>query len=316
MMRRALLGSILFSLSAAGLGVFGGCGDDSATGGGGAGAGGDAPTGSCAEAHPTCTVLHQKGDGTAMYSLNAVGFEVEEELGAAALPDVFVVSPKTNGPVMAGSVKLSGMKGLVVTFLSTDAVTDLLDYDGRIPGTLYVGTSGRVIIDEGIDYGSQYQGRVTGSVESVFLEELDDKNQVLPGGRCLCLESGTFDSGGRDIACEAPASAPTGACFADWQTVGHDCDPFTNDGCMAGELCDFNGGYFTCYPVEGTEGEVCAACDNINGPHCLLGSTCDSNNDVGKCSRFCCTDADCGTGGACVALGIGGVTNIGVCLTQ
>lgn len=295
------------------LAISGGCGDDTGPGGGGgAGSGGGAS--GCAQAHPECTALHQKGDGKTLYSANGLGFEVDEQLGEAALPDVVVVSPQTNGTVKTGTTKLIGMDGLVVSFVSVDAVTDLINYDGRVPGPLYVGTSGTATIDQGIDYGSQFQARVAGTLANVVYQELDDNYDVIEGGKCLCLDSGTFDAADRDIACGAPAAAPSGSCF-DWQMLGHDCSPFTNEGCMPGEICDF-GGYFKCYPLDGSEVDVCATCNNDTGPHCLQGATCDGNNDDGKCTRFCCTDADCGTGGSCVAYAIGGATNLGICLTQ
>lgn len=77
------------------------------------------------------------------------------------------------------------------------------------------------------------------------------------------------------------------------------CNPVTNGGCLNGAGCDlgaemppFN---FTCYPPPFGAG-LCEACEpgSVNGPFCDPTLTCVRATKT--CARFCCTDADCGSG--------------------
>lgn len=108
--------------------------------------------------------------------------------------------------------------------------------------------------------------------------------------------------------CDAPAIAPSGgACVA----LGGDvaCNPVTNAGCSAaiGEACDGDINGFRCYPPPNDK-IMCQAC--TVGERCGAGMTCV---DPGICVRYCCSDADCGSG-ACnenkVPIGKGAV---GIC---
>lgn len=93
--------------------------------------------------------------------------------------------------------------------------------------------------------------------------------------------------------CAAKASSANGACVP--QGGENACNPVTNASCDSdvGEACDAKeGGGFTCYPKTDTAGELCAACDISKGSFCAAGMRCFK----GKCARYCCTDADCGSG--------------------
>jgi hypothetical protein len=293
------------------------CGDDGTTGSGGAGAGGD--TGSGGGGPAECKVITQADTASTLSSVFGVGFPYAPS-AAGPEPEIITVSPAFVGAFSAGSYELTGPDvgpaGGVVVFASEDAVTQLIGRDpAAMDGRLFAGTAGVAKIDVAPSYGTQFQGRVKGTLSKVVLRELDDALTVIDGGECLYLASAEFDAGGADAACNAPtdpASAPSGgACIADYLALGHDCNPVTNDGCMAGETCDLNGN-FKCAALAGGEAALCGACDNANSQYCGLGMTCDSYGDTGKCFRYCCTDADCGTGNTCIAYG---ALYVGVCMT-
>ena len=63
---------------------------------------------------------------------------------------------------------------------------------------------------------------------------------------------------------------------------------------------------FVCFDPPNTE-DLCAACNNMNGPFCLPGNTCANN----VCARYCCDDSECGSG-TCDKSFFGGV-GLGVC---
>lgn len=101
------------------------------------------------------------------------------------------------------------------------------------------------------------------------------------------------------------------------------CNPVTNAGCAPdGSQCDLvNPGMFVCFPPFGTPGALCAACDNLKGPFCGPGLRCHPTSHT--CARFCCTDADCGTGrcelNQTLALGAtpwSPEDKVGLCVTQ
>lgn len=109
-------------------------------------------------------------------------------------------------------------------------------------------------------------------------------------------------------ACHSPATPPSGgSCFQKSDAGigaggggtgdgGADvpCNPLTAAECnvAAGESCDFGGNDFICYGPP-NDVAVCGTCDDST-TFCKVGSTC-----IGECTAFCCTDADCGTGGKC-----------------
>jgi hypothetical protein len=82
---------------------------------------------------------------------------------------------------------------------------------------------------------------------------------------------------------------------------GDQCNPVTNDGCPSdGSVCDADDtGHFKCFPPP-NEVAQCGSCDGQT-TFCVAQLTCvvQKNQTSGSCYRYCCTDADCGTGGAC-----------------
>lgn len=118
-----------------------------------------------------------------------------------------------------------------------------------------------------------------------------------------------------DLVFPPDPPASDGACLE----IGGDfeCNPVTNEGCdnEAGEVCDVGGGGFVCYPF--TSEPICAFC-NDQDLFCNAGMTCSAyffppDEVVSGCSRYCCTDADCGDG-VCQALSPDDGT-LGICLT-
>jgi hypothetical protein len=67
------------------------------------------------------------------------------------------------------------------------------------------------------------------------------------------------------------------------------CNPITNEGCKAGDACDTAQGGYQCYAPPNDK-KLCEACGQADG-FCEGGLTC-----IGTCAKFCCDDADCGTG--------------------
>jgi hypothetical protein len=118
--------------------------------------------------------------------------------------------------------------------------------------------------------------------------------------------------------CTVPTTSPSAGSCVTVDTTSNLCNPVTNAGCNAatGEACDFDGaGGFKCWaPPPANTAAVCAACDTTNGPACMPTSTCmDVPGGKTACARFCCTDADCGTG-LCDTTVTGGAP--GVCVVK
>lgn len=110
----------------------------------------------------------------------------------------------------------------------------------------------------------------------------------------------------------ALATCFQGPCNADCVPKS-ECNPVTNDPCntAGGEACDLNGsGVFVCFPAP-NDALACAACSNANGPFCTPGYHCAEDTTGGMCTRFCCTDADCGTG-KCDMTGM--PSGVGICV--
>jgi len=106
-----------------------------------------------------------------------------------------------------------------------------------------------------------------------------------------------------DPQCAAPPSqAPFMAILACIQkscaaacASSDDCNPVSGSGCSDGEVCDSNyPGVFSCAVNAGSLAKLCQPCDNVNSPYCDVGLHCYTGSNT--CARFCCTDADCGTG--------------------
>ncbi len=110
-------------------------------------------------------------------------------------------------------------------------------------------------------------------------------------GDCIMLSGGVGGGGGAGGGAGDPI----------------ECNPVTNEPCAAGEACDVAGGGFVCYP-DGNIGALCEACDPDAGEFCQGGLFCDT--DI--CVKYCCSDADCGTG-VCTMDAINGV---GLCLVN
>lgn len=272
------------------------------------------------EVPPECGVvtnITQSGDGRTLYSIGGVGFEFAPSMGQSA-PEVVTISPQAIGAISVGSVELDGFEGDVEAYASVDAVDDLINAPPTASdGRLFVAIAGRVTIDGAPETGSQFKGRVAGRACDVYFVELSDTFEPIPSGDCLHLAQGTFDASDYEATCDAPvdiANTPSGGACLDWMNIGHDCNPITNEGCAENEICDWNG-VFKCYPVTGTEVGLCEPCQTDGGNVCQAGMTCDSDQDDGKCHRYCCTDEDCGSAGECIAYSFA-PTGVGVCLTR
>jgi hypothetical protein len=74
------------------------------------------------------------------------------------------------------------------------------------------------------------------------------------------------------------------------------CNPVTHNGCPSdGTQCELvYPGIFACIPPGGLPAQICQPCNFTVGPYCGSGLRCDITSL--QCARYCCTDADCGTG--------------------
>jgi hypothetical protein len=101
------------------------------------------------------------------------------------------------------------------------------------------------------------------------------------------------------------------------------CNPLTNAGCTGSDVCfpDNSGSFWVCVSTAGaTISALCADC-SAQTAVCKAGNVCvNYANDAGvaflsECVRYCCADADCGSGvptGACnTALGL--PDGVGIC---
>lgn len=303
------------------------CGDDSpATGGsggsGGAG-GGDGGSGNTGGSETGggvpdgCTEITQKTDGTTLFSIGGVGFVFDPPMGLDG-DDVVVVSPQNLGVTATGSSTLNALDSKVISFAVVDAITDLINAEfGDMDGRLFVAVEGRVNIEKAPSYATQFKGRVKATLSDVKYLELDENQDVITDGDCFFLKEGSVDAGDWVADCDAPTdvtTTPSGGTCLDWEEIGHDCNPITNEGCASTQICDW-GGYFRCYDKVGDEEPICGECDTVDGPLCQVGMTCDSDGNGGTCYRYCCTNDDCGAGATCIAYSFA-PTGVGVCLTD
>jgi hypothetical protein len=93
-----------------------------------------------------------------------------------------------------------------------------------------------------------------------------------------------------------------GSCSSGAGASADQCNPVTGAGCPAGGYaCDFeaSSGYFLCYPPPNPVA-VCGSCSDISSA-CGTGLSCvlQPSTTISSCYRYCCTDADCGSGGTC-----------------
>jgi hypothetical protein len=143
------------------------------------------------------------------------------------------------------------------------------------------------------------------------------------GGRCVTLTTpGTGGAGGG-----GGAGGAGGAAGGSGPAVEILCNPVTNEPCIEGNACDtafhkdtkeFLG--FICYGGRNNS-ELCEACDLGEGARefCAGGLACVGPQDatVGKCARYCCTDADCGEGSECADLTFAGAPpGLGLCAVR
>jgi hypothetical protein len=143
--------------------------------------------------------------------------------------------------------------------------------------------------------------------------------------------TGAGDAGGVSPECTVATSAPSnGSCVTvtglNDAGSGVQCNPVTAAGCAdagVGATCDIGSTdgtsitSFVCYPPPNTAA-VCAACDNTSGPYCAPTTTCVITNESSMttdCARYCCTNADCGSG-RCMTGGFAPAPTLGICVTQ
>ena len=123
------------------------------------------------------------------------------------------------------------------------------------------------------------------------------------GGAASGTSTGTSTGTGPATTGPASSSVQSSTVASSSSTGGgmvtNTCNPVTNAPCntAAGEACD--GGYqggefqgFQCYPAPNDQ-KICEACNGGDGPWCSGSMTCGAGD---KCARYCCSDADCGTG--------------------
>jgi hypothetical protein len=285
-----------------------GAGAAGATGGGGTGGDG----GTIIDVPEGCSLITQASDSV-LSSASSIRFDFAPTAGGGK-PEVVVVTPIKRGVTALELNTFNGFaNGAEVTSVAIyDAVTDLINYDpGDMDGKQLVAVGGSVTIDAAPDYATQFKGRIRGTLSKVIYRELDEDDEVIPDGDCVYLHEGAFDTAPYDAMCEESFTG-SGACFADYLGLGHECNPITNEPCAADEACDLSF-VFECVPA-GPAG-LCEACNNTAMEFCGRGLTCDADVDsVGKCFKYCCADDDCGTNGECIPYPF--VTNIGVCLEK
>jgi hypothetical protein len=269
-----------------------GAGAAGASGGGGSDGGGgtiDVPEG--------CSLITQASDAE-LSSARAVLFDFEPSAGGGKR-EVVVVTPVKTGVTALELNTFNGFaNGVEVTSVAIyDAVTDLINYEpGDMDGKQLVAVAGSVTIEAAPDYATQFKGRIRGTLSEVVYRELDEEGNVIPDGDCVYLHAAEFDAADYDAMCEVSFTG-SGACFADYLDMGHECNPITNEPCAAGDA------------------GLCEPCSNTDMQFCRAGMTCDADFEAtGKCFKFCCTDDDCGTNGECIAYPF--VTNLGVCLEK
>lgn len=94
-------------------------------------------------------------------------------------------------------------------------------------------------------------------------------------------------------ACMPPTSPPSeGDCVIVGAPLSP-CNPVTNTGCGGGEACYVSDHGFKCESLGNVNG-LCEPCGYGQLDYCLTGLHC-----IGRCSNYCCEDADCGPGGFC-----------------
>jgi hypothetical protein len=195
--------------------------------------------------------------------------------GGFMLPDVGFVNHDTGGPRPPTSGFGSGTS------------------PGMPPPGSGTGTS---IGDSEFFFEAGFEASDDGSFDAPFDDDVDsafDAGPPLPPLQCTILAS----------------AGSMGACVTETSpdaSVPVTCNPVTNEPCAAGEACDVSVNEtgsglvgFTCYPPPPPNTvALCGACDD-QSVACVGGSTCWAVNNgapTGSCAKYCCTDADCGSG--------------------
>jgi len=127
---------------------------------------------------------------------------------------------------------------------------------------------------------------------------------ILAGAGAVWVGCGSDESGDADAGSGASgASGASGSSGTGNTSIGgtgdggngeggnSSCNPVTNEPCALGEACDAADNAFVCF-AEGNVGGLCEPCDSDAGEFCQGGLACVGTT----CMRYCCTDADCGTG--------------------
>jgi hypothetical protein len=151
--------------------------------------------------------------------------------------------------------------------------------------------------------------------------------------------SGSSSSSGKTPAiCNVPATPPShGSCVpftggdAGEADAGFDdagnasatiCNPVTNAGCTGTDVCDTDnsGKHWVCYLAGTNIVATCGDCGASNavckgGNTCINFTTADGGVIATSCSKYCCTDADCGgTANTCSkGLSPPPPNNVGIC---
>jgi hypothetical protein len=114
--------------------------------------------------------------------------------------------------------------------------------------------------------------------------------------------------------CDTPPSCPNklswpsgGSCYASFN-----CNPVTNEGCTAPQICSYDGMGYSCFTLQETN-KVCVSCESNPCAAGLICANVDLNNTL-TCAQLCCNDADCGTLGVC--LNDGGIPGGGFCVKK
>ncbi len=187
------------------------------------------------------------------------------------------------GPALLASAAL-GVLGFCVW--SCTSLTDDCELNLNCPGMTQPMCSG--ILDPGA-CDTCVQGYCCAELAACYLDQ-----ECLDG----CLEG--FWPPDPDCA-DPPSQAPFEAILACMArscaapcAMADDCNPVSGSGC-AGAECDADyPGVFECSVNGGTLSRLCEPCDDVNSPFCGSGLHCFAGSST--CARFCCTDADCGTG--------------------
>lgn len=155
------------------------------------------------------------------------------------------------------------------------------------------GQGGRGILDTDTGTGTDTDVNVGGAATGTGSET---------GGAGASAGTDTATGTGTGTGTGSGTGTGTGAAVDCYAAMGL-CTPMAPS-CNAGESCDLGPNGFECFPPPNlaAEGQLCAA----QGPYCQHGMGCPQ----GACARYCCSQADCVSGGTCTDVG----NNISFCM--